>query len=90
MRLIDADELIKTLGKSVANNGNVIQISVMEVKTIIKEQPTAYDVDKVISQIENKIFSAELYGDEWDGQTVNNLLCFGDVYEIVKGAVKDE
>lgn len=30
------------------------------------------------------MFSAELYGDEWDGQTVNNLLCMGDVYEIIK------
>ncbi len=50
----------------------------------IHEQPTAYDVDKVINMIESKMFTADLYGDEWDGQTVNNLLCLGDIYEIVK------
>lgn len=51
---------------------------------MINDQPTAYSIENVISKIENKMFSAELYGDEWDGQTVNNLLCMGDVYEIIK------
>ena len=54
----------------------------------IKNQPCAYDKDEVICQLSNMIFSAELYGDEWDGQTVRNLLCLGDVIEIVeKGGV---
>lgn len=56
----------------------------------INNQHIAYDVDKVINELETKMFSAELYGDEWSGQTVNNLLCMGDVYEIVKGGGVDE
>ena len=56
----------------------------------VEEQSVAYDVDKVIDKISNKMFSAELHDNGWNGQTVNNLLCFGDVYEIVKGGGRDE
>lgn len=59
-------------------------------KDMVKNQPTAYDVEKVINQLSTKMFSAELHGDEWNGQTIDNLLCMGDVYEILKGEVKDE
>jgi len=52
--------------------------------------PIAYDVEKVISQLLNKMFLAEYYSDDFSGCKINNLLCMGDVYEIVKGAVKDE
>lgn len=56
----------------------------------IINQHIAYDVDMVINKLESKMFSAELHGDEWSGQTVDNLLCMGDVYEILKGEVKDD
>lgn len=79
-----ADEVGCNRGEYELANGILKSLS------IVVNQPTAYDVDKVINKLENKMFSAELYGDEWDGQTVNNLLCMGDVYEIVKGGGKDE
>ena len=40
-------------------------------------------MDKLIERLEEKIFSAELYNDEFNGQTVDNLICLGDVVEIV-------
>ena len=94
MRLIDADlikaELQEKYCKIRLNCRECFDMFGKDVCDIIDEQPTAYDVDKVINELENKMFSAELYGDEWDGQTVNNLLCMGDVYEIVKGGGIDE
>ena len=42
--------------------------------------------DKIIEQLGNKIFSAELYGNEWNGQTVGNLLCLGDVRDVIEQA----
>lgn len=53
-------------------------------KHLIADIETAYDVDKVLEQIENKMFSAEVYNDDMDGVQIDNLLCMGDVYEIVK------
>ena len=57
---------------------------------LIANQPVAYDVGKVVNQLENEIFSAELYEHGWNGQTVDNLLCLGNVIEIVKGGGMDE
>lgn len=73
-------------GKSVCK-GLVELLFFDAVMAMVDKQPTAYDVDKVIDQLSNKMFSAELYGDQWNGQTVNNLFCMGDVYEIIKGDI---
>ena len=54
------------------------------IEDLIKEAQTAYDVDKVVEQLENKMFSAECYNDDFNGCEIGNLLCMGDVYEIVK------
>jgi hypothetical protein len=85
-RLIDADKLLKIVDK------NYDGFAKSFTRTIINDQPTAYDVDKVVEQLLNKIFTAELYGNGWDGQTVNNLICLGDVCDILgwEGADKDE
>lgn len=86
-RLIDADIL---LAKVVEANPMGGMIGGKFIEDLIKTEPTAYDVDKTIDELSTKMLSAELYGDEWNGQTVNNLLCMGDVYEIVKGGGIDE
>lgn len=57
---------------------------------VIKTEPIAYDVDKVLEQIENKMFSAEVYNDDMDGVQIDNLLCMGDVYEIVKAGERND
>lgn len=59
-------------------------------KHLIADAPTAYDVDKVVEQLENKIFSAEVHNDDFNGVQIDNLLCMGDVYEIVKAGGEGE
>lgn len=68
MRLKDADKLIEAIEnydfgtiKAYGENSQVAEIlanvfifAVKEVVEIIKEQPTAYDVDKVIEVLKNK------------------------------------
>ena len=39
-------------------------------------------VEKLIIRLEEMIFSAELYNNEFDGKTVDNLICLGDVADI--------
>lgn len=82
--MIDADKLIEDTKLFLSGDCRKCAHVSECFTTVINDQPTAYSIENVISKIENKMFSAELYGDEWDGQTVNNLLCMGDVYEIIK------
>lgn len=86
MRLIDADKLIADTRLFLNCCGECCKCEHVDncFANLINKQQTAYSVENVISKIANKMFSAELYGDEWDGQMVNNLLCMGDVYEIIK------
>ena len=61
MRLIDADKLIKYIEKSrkenphndikIASNHNFEHFHFIK---LVNEQPTAYDVDKVVEQLENE------------------------------------
>jgi hypothetical protein len=74
-----------------AGKGVLSQFAVEYKKSILKiidEAPTAYDVDKVVEQLEKKMFTADLYEHGWDGQTVDNLLCYGDIYDILKGGLE--
>ena len=48
MRLIDADKLIGVLK---SDSGSMLEESLLG---IVKGQPTAYDVDKVVEQLEEK------------------------------------
>ena len=52
MRLIDADALIKNLSYLYTKNHIPIDMRAKEILTTIIEQPTAYDVDKVIEELE--------------------------------------
>lgn len=57
-----------------------VTVSIKDVKTIIKEQPTAYDTDKVLERL--KKVSYERFGnDGMGGELVVNL---DDAIEIVK------
>lgn len=84
MRLIDADELmqeIKSL-RIVINKKQTLSESVKE--TILKNidtQPTAYDIDKVVEELEKKL-SEKKYQHENEDYFVG--IC--DAIEIVKGA----
>ena len=52
MRLIDADALIKNLSYLYTKNHIPIDMRAKEILTTIMEQPTAYDVDKVVEELE--------------------------------------
>lgn len=52
MRLIDADIMENQLGKFVTKN--LGEIKAVDIKKFIQEQPTAYDVDKVVEEYNNR------------------------------------
>lgn len=66
-----------------------MEASIEAFMNFVNQTPTAYDVDKVVEQLENKIFSAEVHNDDFNGVQIDNLLCMGDVYEIVKAGGMD-
>lgn len=72
MRLIDADEIIDSLGGSDMD---------FAIGAVIDEQPTAFDVDEVVQQlemlIEDKVSES---GDDW-----YTAECLNKAVEIVKG-----
>lgn len=75
MRLIDADELME-LYDGLEDKGLVIPIDV--VIQNIKDMPTAYDIDKVVEQLEEEAWEIERLGLDYE---VINLI---DAIEIVK------
>lgn len=84
MRLIDADKLIEDIHKR-----NYISKALSEIfETIIDEQPTAYDVDKVVEKL-NKIKKynlnlADMMLDIQANGTNRHFICLEDAIEIVK------
>ena len=81
MRLIDADRLRDELKTPpmMSNWGEAF------IPSLINKQPTAYDIDKVIKQLEKVSFVDidEEYAD--DGQ---RMLFLHDAIEIVKGGIE--
>lgn len=72
MRLIDADELIDSLGTSDMD---------FAIGAVIDEQPTAFDVDEVVKQLEMLIEDkCSESGDDW-----YTAQCLNEALEIVKG-----
>ena len=92
MRLIDADTLIKDLGFLYTKNRvpNVpIDMRAKKTLTTIMEQPTAYDVDKVVKEINEWTFNANI--DVGDGTVMNhNLIVRDTAIEIVKAGATNE
>lgn len=74
-RLIDADKLINSLGSSDID---------IYISGLIDEQPTAFDVNEIVQQlemlIEDKVSES---GDDW-----YTAECLNEAVEIVKGGVK--
>lgn len=92
MKLIDADEFIKKFSYAKANT---VEENMMcaTVRRMVKEQPTAYDVDKVVKQLDEKSFfvatSKEFYDNPQDGKNVSDVIEISDAIEIVKGGGTD-
>lgn len=75
MRLIDADELLKTLMEEIPLAENVHIF-----KDMIVNQPTAYDVDEVVEQL-------EIYSDKDEAEQLGTIpvVELKDAFKIVKG-----
>ena len=84
MRLIDADALIKNLSYLYTKNHTPFDMRAKEILTTIMEQPTAYDIDKVVERLE--LHSFELGTDTLPAHYVR----LNDAIEIVKAGVKNE
>jgi hypothetical protein len=67
MRLIDADKIIDSLGNSDMD---------FAIGAVIDEQPTVFDVDEVVEQLENYLF--EKYCIEGDA-TIDEIVKGGGV-----------
>ena len=82
-RLIDADKLIKYIEKTrkenphndikIASNHNFEHFHFIK---LVNEQPTAYDVDKVVEQLEEKVENSNLN---------IQIICFSQALDIFKG-----
>lgn len=59
MGLIDTDTLIKDLSYLYTKNHIPIDMKAKEVLTTVMQQPTAYDVDKVVAELKRKKFIEE-------------------------------
>lgn len=77
---------------------NLIEKGIHEIDTVdcnaelqkeIDDIPTAYDVDKVVEQLEH-MDRTPLYEDENSEEIIDYLLEQSEVIEIVKGSGKDE
>lgn len=72
MRLIDADKIIDSLGFSDMD---------FAIGAVIDEQPTAFDVDEVVQQLEMLIEDkTSESGDDW-----YTAQCLDEAVDIVKG-----
>lgn len=76
MRLIDADMLVKNCKCTGKFEDNFKCVSLSDLRRVIGKQPTAYDADKVVEQLENYLF--EKYCIEGD-TTIDEIVKGGGV-----------
>ena len=85
MRLIDADLLKKNCKCTDEFEDNFKCVSLTELARVIDNQPTAYDVDNVVEQLENRSALAKPVG--WS--KAYEIIMLKDAIEIVKGGEVD-
>ena len=78
-RLIDADALKKDLKSVTLSNGTLVNTNA--VLYLLEEYPTAYDVDKVVAQLEE-------YREEMEQFKCGGML--SDMIEVVKAGGVDD
>lgn len=86
MRLIDADALVERLEKSHEYHARTSREEVLLFRDIriINEQPTAYDVDAVVEQLDKASYEADCLG-----ATVK-YLNFDDTVHIVRAGGEEK
>lgn len=81
MRLIDADALIKDFGYLYTKNRIPVDMRARTTLSTVMEQPTAYDADKVVKQLEELEgrYNSVDFG-------IKGIIC--KTIEIVKAGIK--
>lgn len=99
MRLIDADKLKTDLEKAISKNEDMDCLDFLRAASVIDEQPTAYDPDKVVEQLEERttfLKECTKYGNkdaEQQEKSYATMMMYevaylvDDLLEIVKGGV---
>lgn len=90
MRLIDADTLIKDLSYLYTKNHIPVDMRAKETLTTIMEQPTAYDVDKVVEQLERIRAKKTCNKEKCDTKEICRICVVDDAIEIVKRGGKEQ
>lgn len=85
MRLIDADKLKEAIEEEKDNNDYMCRLCLESTKEIIDNQPTAFDLDKVMEQLEDRSTLARPVG--WS--KTYEIIMLKDAIEIVKGGGVD-
>lgn len=88
MRLINADKLKEAIEEEKDDNDYMCRLCLESIKEIIDEQPTAFDVDKAISELErDKFIESEcILSDVHQGYNAG----LSRAIEIVKGGGVDD
>lgn len=81
MRLIDADKLKEAIEEEKDDNDYMCRLCLESTKEIIDNQPTAFDLDKVMEQLEDRSTLARPVG--WS--KAYEIIMLKDAIEIVKG-----
>lgn len=84
-RLIDADKLKADLEKAISKNEDMDCLDFLRVAYFIDAQSTAYDPDKVVTQLEDRSSLARPVG--WAKSY--EIITLADAIEIVKGGGVD-
>ena len=91
MRLIDADTLIKDLSYLYTKNHIPVDMRAKETLSKIMEQPTAYDIGKVVEELERIRAKKTCNKEKCDTKEICRICVVDDAIEIVKqGGVFDD
>lgn len=82
-RPIDADKLKADLEKVISKNEDMDCLDFLRVASVIDAQPTAYDQDKIVEQLEAEF--KKYYGENW-----NKAPYLVKAIEIVKAGGADD
>ena len=84
MNLIDADKLQEDLEKVKKESATFVDIlHIIEFQIVVDAQPTAFNVDKVVEQLEKESYYIDI---ETDREVVN----LNEAIEIIKRGGRDE
>lgn len=78
--LISKSSLLEVMRKFVGTKSYLIPD---EVWNMVKDAPVVFNTSSVLEELGKRMFSAECYNEDFDGTQIDNLLCYGDVAEII-------